>query len=106
MYAVLDDRNQQYRVAAGDRIKIHLHSDSNEGDTLTFDKVCAVGSEGDQAGRVGTPFVDGATVVGKVVRHVKGPKVIIGKFRRRKNHRKRTGFRAQYTMVQIESING
>jgi len=105
MYAVLDDRNQQYRVAAGDRIKIHLRKDSNEGDTLTFEKVCAVGGDADKAGRVGTPFVEGASVTAKVVRHVKDPKVIIGHFRRRKNSRKRNGFRAQYTMVQIEAIN-
>jgi len=104
MYAVLDDRNQQYRVASGDRIKIHLRKGSNEGDTLTFDKVCLVGGEG--AGKIGTPFVDGASVTAKVVKNVKDPKVIIGKFRRRKNSKKRTGFRAQYTLVQIESING
>ena len=106
MYAVLDDRNQQYRVAQGDKIKIHLRKDSQEGETITFDKVCAVGGDGDSAGRVGTPFVDGASVTAKVIRNVKGPKVIIGKLRRRKNFRKRTGFRAQYTMIQIESING
>lgn len=106
MYAVLDDRNQQYRVAAGDRIKIHLRSDSSEGDTVTFDKVCVVGGSSDGAGRVGTPHVAGVTVTGTVVRHVKDKKVIIGHFRRRKNSRKRNGFRAQYTMVQIEAING
>jgi len=104
MYAVVDDRNQQYRVQPGDRIQIHLRSGANEGDTVTFDKVCLVGGEG--AGRVGTPFVQGASVVGKVVRQLKGPKVIIGKFRKRKNSRRRTGFRAQFTVVQIESING
>ena len=75
-----------------------------EGETLTFDKVCLVGGEG--AGRIGTPFVNGASVVAKVVRQVKGPKVITGKFRRRKNSRRRRGFRAQYTVVQIESIQG
>ena len=106
MYAVLDDRNQQYRVAKGDKIKIHLRSDASEGDTLTFDKVCAVGGEGDAAGKVGTPFVDGASVTAKVVKNVKDPKVIIGKFRRRKNSRKRTGFRARYTEIEIQSIEG
>lgn len=105
MYAVLDDRNQQYRVAQGDKIKIHLKQGANEGDTLTFDKVCAVGGSGDAAGKVGTPFVDGASVTAKVIRNVKGPKVIYARFRRRKNSRSRSGFRAQYTMVQIESIN-
>ncbi|MBM4059566.1 MAG: 50S ribosomal protein L21 [Planctomycetes bacterium] len=104
MYAVVDDRNQQYRVEPGSRIKIHLRAGVVEGETLTFDKVCVVGGEGE--GRVGTPFVAGVTVTAKVVRQMKGPKVVIGKFRKRKNSRRRTGFRAKYTEVQIESIQG
>jgi large subunit ribosomal protein L21 len=104
MYAVVDDRNQQYRVQPGDRIQIHLRAGTNEGDTLTFDKVCLVGGEG--TGRIGTPHVSGASVTAKILRHLKGPKLIIGKFRKRKNSRRRTGFRAQYTVVQIETING
>lgn len=103
MYAVVDDRNQQYRVQPGDRIKIHLRNGVAEGETLTFDKICLVGGEG--AGRVGTPFVSGASVTAKVVRQLKGPKVVICKFRKRKNSRRRTGFRAQFTEIQIESIN-
>jgi large subunit ribosomal protein L21 len=104
MYAVVDDRNQQYRVQPGDRIKIHLRNGVAEGETLTFDKICCVGGEG--AGRVGTPFVQGALVTAKVVRQMKGPKVVICKFRKRKNSRRRTGFRAKFTEVQIEAING
>lgn len=104
MYAVLDDRNQQYRVSPGDHLQIHLRRGAAEGDTLTFDKVCVVG--GDGPGKVGTPFVQGATVTAKVLRQIKGAKVTIGKFKKRKNSRRRTGFRAQYTLVQIESING
>jgi large subunit ribosomal protein L21 len=104
MYAVVDDRNQQYRVQPGDRIQIHLRTGVAEGDSLTFDKVCLVGGEG--AGKIGTPFVAGASVTAKVVRQLKGPKVTIGKYKRRKNSRRRTGFRAQYTIVQIESIQG
>lgn len=103
MYAVVDDRNQQYRVQPGDRIKIHLRNGVAEGETLTFDKVCLVGGEG--AGRIGTPFVSGASVTAKVVRQVKGPKVVICKFRKRKNSRRRTGFRAKFTEIQIEAIN-
>ena len=106
MYAVIDDRNQQYRVTTGDRIRIHYRSDAEEGATLTFDKVCCVGGEGESAGRVGTPHLDGATVAAKVLRQVKGDKIYIGKFRRRKNSKKRVGFRAKYTEVQIEAING
>jgi large subunit ribosomal protein L21 len=104
MYAVVDDRNQQYRVKPGDRIKIHHRSEAEPGSTLTFDKICLVGGEG--GGRVGTPYVKGASVTAKVLRTQKGDKVIIGKFRRRKNSRRRTGFRATYTVVQIESIDG
>lgn len=103
MYAVVDDRNQQYRVQPGDRIKIHLRNGVAEGETLTFDKVCLVGGEG--VGRVGTPFLSGASVTAKVVRQIKGPKVVICKFRKRKNSRRRTGFRARFTEIQIESIN-
>lgn len=108
MYAVVDDRNQQYRVQPGDRIKIHLRNGVAEGETLTFDKICLVGSEGGGGGtgRVGTPFVQGASVTAKVVRQMKGPKVVICKFRKRKNSRRRTGFRAKFTEVQIEAING
>jgi large subunit ribosomal protein L21 len=104
MYAVVDDRNQQYKVKSGDRIQIHLRQGAAEGDTVTFDKVCLVGGEG--AAKIGTPFVSGASVTAKVVRQMKGPKVTIGKYKRRKNSRRRTGFRAQFTVVQIESIRG
>jgi len=104
MFAVVDDRNQQYRVTPGERIQIHLRRGVEQGSTLTFDKVCAIG--GDGKGRVGTPYVAGASVTATVVRHeVKGIKVTIGKFRRRKNSRRKTGFRARYTEVQIEAIN-
>ena len=109
MYAVVDDRNQQYRVQPGDRIKIHLRDGVAAGETLTFDKICAVGGEGpvgsEGPGRVGTPFVQGVSVTAKVVRQMKGPKVVICKFRKRKNSRRRTGFRAKFTEIQIEAIH-
>lgn len=105
MYAVLDDRNQQYRVQPGDRIKIHLREDAEEGSTLTFDKVCLVGGEGE--GKIGTPYVEGASVTAKVVSAVsKGPKLVVARFRRRQDSRCKNGFRAKFTEVEIEAING
>lgn len=105
MYAVVDDRNQQYRVEPGDRIQIHLRAGAEEGSTLTFDKVCAVGGA-EAEGRIGAPYVAGASVTATVVRSVaKGPKLVVARYRRRKNSRKRTGFRARYTEVQIDAIN-
>ncbi|MDA0374777.1 MAG: 50S ribosomal protein L21 [Planctomycetota bacterium] len=108
MYAVLEDRTQQYRVAAGDRVLIDLMDAINPGDAVTFDKVCLLtGGEGGEGARIGAPYVDGASVTAKVVRQdVKGPKLVIQKFRRRKNSRKKTGFRARYTEIQIEAIHG
>ena len=111
MYAVVEDRNQQYRVQSGDRVFIALKSDAPVGSTFTFDHVCVwspvtPGEGGEGEAKIGTPYVDGVSVTAKVVRQdVKGPKLIVAKYRRRKNSRKRTGFRARYTEVQIESID-
>ena len=119
MYAVVEDRNQQYRVQSGDRVFIALKSDAPVGSTFQFDHVClwssatpgegaaAEGGAGGGDSKIGTPYVDGVSVTAKVIRQdVKGPKLIVAKYRRRKNSRKRTGFRARYTEVQIESIDG
>jgi len=104
MYAVIEDRNQQYRVAPGDRVLMALNVDLQPGATMTFDKVCVVGGEGDV--QIGTPFLEGATVTGVVLGVVKGPKLVVQKYRRRKNQRRRTGFRARYTEVRIDAVNG
>ena len=107
MYAVVEDRNQQFRAAPGERVRIALQADLEPGSSMTFDKVCLIGGDGADGaeGRIGTPYVDGATVTAKVVGEVKGPKLVVQKLRRRKNSRRKTGFRARFTEVEIESIN-
>jgi large subunit ribosomal protein L21 len=110
MYAVLEDRNQQYRVTTGDRVLLD-RVDAAPGDSLTFDKICLLGGSDEGAGgagaRIGAPYVDGARVTAKVLRQdVKGPKLVIQRFRKRKNSRSKIGFRARYTEVQIEAIHG
>ena len=105
MYAVIEDRNQQFRVAQGERVVLPLNASLEQGASVTFDKVCVVGGD-DAEPRVGAPYVDGATVTAKVVGTVKGPKVVVAKFRKRKNSRSRVGFRARFTEVQIEEIAG
>ncbi len=103
MIAVLDDRSSQYRVSEGERVLIDLNDELTVGESVTFEKVYLVTGD---APKIGTPFVDGASVTAKVTRQdVKGPKLIVQKIKRRKNHRRRTGFRARFTEVQIESIN-
>ena len=104
MHAILVDRNQQHRVAPGDRLTIHLDASLEEGATVTFDRVCYLG--GDQP-KVGKPYVAGASVVARVLRqNLKGPKVFVQKIKRRKNYRRRTGYRSRYTELLIESIEG
>lgn len=104
MHAVLEDRTQQYRVAAGDRVLLDLNSELKPGDSVTFDKVCLV--TGDSP-RIGTPYVDGAKVTATVTRQdVKGDKLVVAKMKRRKNYRRRTGFRARFTEVLIDAIEG
>jgi large subunit ribosomal protein L21 len=109
MIAVVQDRNRQYRVAPGDRVLIDHNGALAVGDSVTFDQVQVVAGDtsSTSAPRVGTPFVKGVTVAAVVVRQdVKGPKLVIQKYKRRKNERRRTGFRARYTEVRIDSIEG
>lgn len=102
-YAIFVDRTQQYRVAPGERVRLAYNPTWQPQASVTFDQVCAVGGA---SPRIGQPYVDGASVTAKVVGEVAGPKLVIQKFRRRKNSRRRTGFRAKFTEVQIESIQG
>lgn len=107
MFAVVDDRNQQFRAVPGNKVLIALQKSLEPGSTITFDKVCLVGGGGDGGGepKIGTPHVAGASVTAKVLGQVAGPKLVIQKFKRRKNQRRRTGFRAHYTEIQIEAIH-
>lgn len=103
MYAVVDDRNQQFRAEPGKRVQIAHNEALEPGSSLTFDKVCLVTGE---AAKIGSPYVDGVSVKATVIGQVEGPKVVIQKIRRRKNSRRRTGFRARYTEIEIQSIDG
>ena len=108
MYVVFEDRNQQFRATAGARLCLPLMRDLETGalepgKKITFDKVCLI--TGDKA-KIGTPYVKGAKVNATVLDTVKGPKLVVQKLRRRKNSRRRTGFRARYTEIQIDAIDG
>ena len=102
MYAVIKTGGKQYRVAAGDKIKVEQIA-ADEGKEITLDQVLAIGN-GDNL-TVGAPLVSGATVVAKVLSHGKHDKVRIFKLRRRKHYQKRQGHRQSYTELEIASIN-
>jgi large subunit ribosomal protein L21 len=101
MYAIIDDHGRQYTVRKGDLVDVDL-KDATEKESITFDRVLLLRDEGGV--RVGTPLVAGAKVLATVVKDVKGKKLVIRKYRRRKNYRRTQGHRQHYTRVRIESI--
>lgn len=103
MYAVIKTGGKQYRVQQGDVIFIEkLNAQADE--AVTFDEVLLVG-DADQS-KVGTPVVEGAKVEGKVLAQVKGKKIVVYKYKAKKNERKKQGHRQPYTKVEITAING
>ena len=104
MYAVIKTGGKQYRVGAGDKLRVEKLV-GNVGDAVTFDQVLLVqGAEG--AIKLGRPLVGGAKVEAKIVAQDLGPKIIIFKFRRRKNYRRKNGHRQPYTALEITGITG
>jgi large subunit ribosomal protein L21 len=103
MYAVIKTGGKQYKVAAGEKIKVEL-LDAEVGAEVTIDQVLAVGNGGEL--KVGAPLVAGATVKATVVAHGKHDKVRIFKLRRRKHYKKSQGHRQNYTELQISAVNG
>ena len=103
MYAVIKTGGKQYRVAAGEKIKVEQIA-ADVGQEITFDQVLAVGNGGDL--QIGAPLVSGASVVAKVVAHGKHDKGRIFKMRRRKHDQKRQGHRQGETELEIGTISG
>ena len=102
MYAVIKTGGKQYRVAAGEKIKVE-QMPADVGQDIVLNEVLAV-VDGDDA-KFGTPLVDGAKVTAKVLSHGRHDKVRIFKMRRRKHYQKRQGHRQNYTELQIEAIS-
>jgi large subunit ribosomal protein L21 len=102
MYAVIKTGGKQYKVAAGEKIKIEQIA-ADVGQEITIDQVLAIGAGADLT--VGTPLVAGASVVATVVAHGRHDKVRIFKMRRRKHYQKRQGHRQNYTEIEIGAVN-
>lgn len=101
MYAIIESCGKQYKVAEGD-VVFFEKLDAEEGKKVTFDKVVLVSEEGKV--QVGTPYVKGVKVEGKVVSHGKGKKIIVFKMKAKKNYRRTQGHRQPYTKVEITGI--
>jgi large subunit ribosomal protein L21 len=103
MYAVIKTGGKQYRVAAGEKVKVEKLP-AEIGAELVLDQVLALGQG--ESMKVGAPLVQGASVKAKVVSHGLGDKVTIFKMRRRKHYQKHQGHRQAYTELEITGIDG
>lgn len=102
MYAIIEACGKQYKVSKGD-VVFFEKLDAEEGKTVKFDKVILISDEGKKV-EVGAPYVKGAKVEGKVVAHGKAKKIIVFKYKAKKNYRRKQGHRQPYTKVEITSI--
>ena len=103
MYAVIKSGGKQYKVAAGEKLKIE-QIPTQVGEKISLDQVLMV-SQGDKVS-VGSPLVNGAVVSATVLGHGRADKVKIFKMRRRKHYQKRQGHRQNFTEVLIDEIKG
>ena len=101
MYAIIESCGKQYKVAEGD-VVFFEKLDAEEGKKVTFDKVILVSEEGKV--QVGAPYVKGVKFEGKVVYHGKGKKILVYKYKAKKNYRRTQGHRQPYTKVEITKI--
>jgi large subunit ribosomal protein L21 len=108
MEAIIRDGGRQYKVQEGDTVEVDYRN-LEPGSPIEFESVLYVKASSDSEeteskSKIGSPTVPGAKVTGKVLSHVKGPKLVVMHFRRRKNSKTRFGHRQSYTKVQIEKI--
>ena len=101
MYAIIEACGKQYKVTEGD-VVFFEKLDAEEGKKVTFDKVILVSD--DKKVQAGNPYVKGIKVEGKVVSHGKGQKILVFKYKAKKNYRRTQGHRQPYTKVEITNI--
>ena len=101
MYAIVEMAGQQFKVAKDQKVYVH-RLDAAEGDQVVFDKVLLLDNDGKVT--VGAPVIEGAAVEAKIVKHLKGDKVIVFKKKRRKGFRKKNGHRQSLTEIVVEGI--
>ena len=105
MYAIIEDSGTQIRVAKGDIVDIDLRNVGAKRKKIKFDRVLMVGESGTDA-TIGQPYVAGAAVTAEVLEEVKGDKINVIKYKRRKGYRRKVGHTQRYLRVRIDEITG
>jgi large subunit ribosomal protein L21 len=106
MYAVIEDSGTQIKVAPGDVVDIDLREVGPRTKKIKFDRVLLVGEDADGKATVGAPYVSGAAVTAEIIGEVKGDKIDVIKFKRRKGYRRKLGHRQRFLRVKIDEISG
>ncbi len=104
MYAIFESGGKQHRAEPGQQISVEKLQ-AAVGETVTFDRVLVVQDNGSGSCRIGTPWVDGASVSAAVVEQTRDPKILVFKRKRRKGYRRKQGHRQAATSIRIEAIN-
>jgi len=103
MYALVEIKGKQYKAQAGSLLKVDLF-DSQPGEAVEFDSVLLVSGENDT--RVGQPYVKGVTVKTVVEEHGRDKKILVFKYKKRKNYRRTRGHRQGFTVLRVQEIAG
>jgi large subunit ribosomal protein L21 len=101
-YAIVEDGGKQYRAVIGESIEVDRYPLA-VGEEIDMDRVLLI-ADGENV-KVGTPFIQGAKIQATVVAHVKGPKIVVFRYKAKERIRSKTGHRQQYTKVRIDAIN-
>lgn len=101
MYAVIRTGGKQYRVSEGQKLRVEKLS-GTAGDKVTFQEVLFVGGD---SPKIGQPLVQGASVAAEITGQDRGKKIVVFKFKRRKNYRRKNGHRQPYTELKITGIS-
>ena len=104
VYAIVEDSGTQIKLAPGAVLDVDLREDAAEDSTITFDRVLAFKGEGDDSAKVGTPYIDGASVTAEALGEIKGEKLDVIKYKRRKNYRRKQGHRQRYLRIRVGDI--
>lgn len=102
-YAIFRTGGKQFKVAVGDKLRVEKLA-GDVGSSITFDDVLLVGNEG--TFKIGQPLVSGAKVEAKITAQDRDKKIIVFKFRRRKNYRRKNGHRQPFTALEITGVTG
>jgi len=100
-YAIVEDGGKQYRAVIGESIEVDRYP-LEVGEEIDMDRVLLIADDGNV--KVGTPFIEGAKIQATVVAQVKGPKVVVFRYKAKERIRSKTGHRQQYTKVRIDAI--